>query len=56
MKKDEKNVNDPIDSVSYGETVIPKNRLEYLVQKCKETLKKSPGIFWKWGCIKAEHL
>jgi len=38
-----KNVNAPVETVPYGETVIPANRLEYLAQKCQETLKKTPG-------------
>lgn len=43
------NVNTPIDSVPYGETVIPENRLKYLVWKCKETLKRTPGNILEVG-------
>jgi O-methyltransferase len=43
MRNKEVKVNKPIDTVAYGETVIPENRLKYLAWKCKETLKRNPG-------------
>lgn len=35
--------NEPVDSVPYGETVIPENRLKFLAQKCREVLEQTPG-------------
>lgn len=35
--------NKPIETVPYGHTVIPINRLEYLVGKCEQALKNVPG-------------
>ncbi len=52
MKKNVKKVNDPVESVSYGKTVIPNNRLKYLSQKCKETLKRTPGNILEVGVYK----
>jgi cysteine synthase len=52
MKKDVKNVNDPIEGVSYGESVVPDNRLDYLSWKCKETLKRTPGNVLEVGVYK----
>ncbi len=43
MKTEKIHVNTPVDSVPYGTTVIPQNRLAYLVGKCKETLRRNPG-------------
>jgi len=40
---DEIHVNKPVDTVPYGNTVIPQNRLEFLASKCKETLTRLPG-------------
>lgn len=42
-------VNEPIEMVSYGESVIPKNRLEFLVAKCRETLISHPGNILEVG-------
>ncbi|MFZ2188203.1 MAG: class I SAM-dependent methyltransferase [Candidatus Moraniibacteriota bacterium] len=49
MKTDGVNVNEPIETVPYGATVIPENRLKYLVWKCKETLKRTPGNILEVG-------
>ncbi len=35
--------NKPVDSVPYGTTVIPENRLTFLAGKCRETLERIPG-------------
>ncbi len=43
MKTEKINVNSPVESVPYGTTVIPENRLQYLIDKCAETLAKNPG-------------
>jgi O-methyltransferase len=51
MKKT-KNTNRPIDTVSYGETVIPQNRLDYLTWKCRETLERNPGNVLEVGVYK----
>jgi len=37
------NTNDPVETVPYGQTVIPESRLKFLHWKCKETLKRTPG-------------
>lgn len=47
-----KNVNDPIETVEYGKTVIPKNRLEFLGNKCKQTLLKVHGNVLEVGVYK----
>jgi len=44
--------NTPIESVPYGETVIPQNRLEFLTQKCREVLQKVPGNVLEIGVYK----
>ncbi len=38
-----KRVNEPVDIVPYGKTVIPENRLQFLSQKCREVLESVPG-------------
>ena len=38
-----RNVNEPVNSVPYGQTVIPRNRLDFLADKCRNTLKAIPG-------------
>jgi O-methyltransferase len=47
--KNEIRINKPIETVPYGHTVIPDNRLEYLVKKCEQTLKKVPGNILEIG-------
>jgi O-methyltransferase len=52
MNNETKNTNRPIDTVSYGETVIPQNRLDYLTWKCRETLERNPGNVLEVGVYK----
>ncbi len=35
--------NKPLESVPYGKTVIPENRLNFLAEKCRSVLEKTPG-------------
>jgi len=44
--------NQPVDTVDYGESVIPKNRLIFLSKLCKETLIKNPGNVCEVGVYK----
>lgn len=52
MKIQPVNTNQPIDTVPYGETVIPNSRLKYLQWKCKETLERNPGNVLEIGVYK----
>lgn len=44
--------NAPIESVPYGESVIPQNRLDYLSEKCEDTLRRIPGNVLEVGVYK----
>jgi len=44
--------NAPIESVPYGESVIPQNRLDYLSKKCEDTLLSNPGNVLEVGVYK----
>jgi O-methyltransferase len=47
-----KNTNKSVETVPYGATVIPENRLKYLAWKCRETLKRTPGNILEIGVYK----
>jgi O-methyltransferase len=47
-----KHTNAPVETVDYGETVIPQNRLLYLYEKCKNALSKTPGNVVEVGVYK----
>lgn len=47
------NTNRPVETVDYGQTVIPANRLEFLYQKCKQVLQRNPGNVLEVGVYKA---
>jgi predicted O-methyltransferase YrrM len=47
-----KTTNVPIDTVPYLSSVIPSNRLNFLVEKCKETLRHCPGNVLEVGVYK----
>lgn len=44
--------NQPVEFADYGESVIPDNRLNYLVKKCRETLRRIPGNVLEVGVYK----
>ncbi|OCX54317.1 hypothetical protein BEL04_08645 [Mucilaginibacter sp. PPCGB 2223] len=44
--------NKPVETVDYGHTVIPANRLEFLYRKCTEVLKRNPGNVLEVGVYK----
>jgi len=46
------NNNAPVESVEYGQTIIPKTRLDFLYEKCKETLINTPGNVLEVGVYK----
>lgn len=48
--------NEPIDSTPVGTSVIPRNRLDYLISKCRETLLHNPGNVLEVGVYKAGSL
>ena len=47
-----KKVNEPIETVLYGETVIPANRLEFLQSACSKVLRETPGNILEVGVYK----
>jgi hypothetical protein len=49
-------VNAPVDSVPYGTSVIPSNRLEYLTRVARKTLAQVPGNVLEVGVYKAGSL
>jgi O-methyltransferase len=53
---DARSVNEPVDTAPYGQSVIPKNRLEFLVSKCAETLRRVPGNVIEVGVYKGGSL
>lgn len=58
MKGEKKAVraNEPVDIVAYGSSVIPSNRLDFLVRKCRETLEQSPGNVLEVGVYRGGSL
>lgn len=44
--------NKPVETSSYGSSVIPLNRLRFLVSKCRETLSENPGNVLEVGVYK----
>ncbi|WP_414682882.1 TylF/MycF/NovP-related O-methyltransferase [Longimicrobium sp.] len=48
--------NDPVDSVGYLASVIPRNRLNYLVSLCEETLRQVPGNVLEVGVYRGGSL
>jgi O-methyltransferase len=58
MESDKKAVrtNDPVETAPYGSSVIPTNRLDFLVNKCRETLERSPGNVLEVGVYRGGSL
>jgi hypothetical protein len=48
--------NAPVETVDYLQSVIPPNRLDYLVEKCRETLRRCPGHVLEIGVYRGGSL